>query len=443
MIDRNASDTLLQIAHPVTGAATDFDPLVRLIGDAHVVLLGEASHGTHEFYRQRALITRRLIQELGFNAVAIEGDWPDAYRVNRFVRGESEDTTAEAALSDFKRFPQWMWRNSDVLDFVGWLRESNDALPAGAQKTGFYGLDLYSLHGSIEAVIRYLDRVDPDAAARARQRYACFDHFAGTEEYSFSVGAGLRPSCEREVIEQLVDFRRRAATYAQRDGAIPRDEWFYAAENARLVRDAEAYYRAMFDAPSTTWNLRDSHMAATLRSLKDHLGAAGRAAKIVVWAHNSHVGDARATELGQGGQLNIGQLVRESYRDDAILIGFTTYDGTVTAASNWDSPAERKQVRPALPNSYEALLNSVECPAFFLTLRDKAAVRVLDEPRLSRAIGVIYRPETERSSHYFYARLAHQYDAIVHFDRTRAVEPLEKGAIWIRGELPETYPTGI
>jgi len=443
MAMQNASDTLLQIAHPISGAAADYDPLLRLVGDAHVVLLGEASHGTHEFYRERAEITKRLIQELGFNAVAVEGDWPDAYRVNRFVRGESGDQTAEAALGDFKRFPQWMWRNADVLDFVGWLRESNDALPANAQKVGCYGLDLYSLHASIDAVVRYLDRVDPEAAARARRRYACFDHFAGTEEYGIAAGLGISASCQREVVEQLVDFRRHAAAYATRDGSIPRDEWFYASENARLVLNAEAYYRAMFSGRTDTWNLRDSHMAETLQALQRHLTVAGRAAKIVVWAHNSHVGDARATDMGQSGQWNIGQLARQSYGDDAVLFGFTTYGGTVTAASNWDAPAERKIVRPALPNSYEALFYDVDCPGFFLTLRDKAAIAVLDEPRLERAIGVIYLPESERQSHYFYARLAHQFDAIVHFDQTRAVEPLEKSAVWIREEIPETYPTGI
>lgn len=438
-----AAEVLSQIAHPITGGATDYDPLLRLIGDAHVVLLGEASHGTHEFYRERAEITKRLIVELGFDAVAVEGDWPDAYRVNRFVRGESDDATAESALGGFDRFPQWMWRNADVLDFAGWLRENNDALPAHARKTGFYGLDLYSLHASIEAVLRYLERVDPEAAIRARQRYACFDHFGGTQEYAYATAVGLRPSCEREAVEQLVDFRRHEASYATRNGSIPRDEWFYAAENVRLVRDAEAYYRAMLDGGAKTWNLRDSHMTETLQSLQRHLSAAGRAAKIVVWAHNSHVGDARATEMSQRGEWNIGQLTRERYGEDAVRIGFTTYDGTVTAASSWDAPAERKNVRPALGNSYEALFYEVDCPAFFLTLRDKSAIEVLDEPKLERAIGVIYLPETERRSHYFYSRIAHQFDAVLHFDRTRAVEPLEKNTAWIRGEVPETYPTGI
>jgi erythromycin esterase-like protein len=437
------ADVLLQVAHPLTGAATDYDPLLRLVGDTNLVLLGEASHGTHEFYRTRAQITKRLITQLGFNAVAIEGDWPDAYRVNRFVRAESNDESAEEALGDFKRFPQWMWRNADVLDFIGWLREYNDTLTTQAQKCGFYGLDLYSLHASMEAVIRYLERVDVDAAERAKRRYECFDHFAGTEEYAFRAGIGLSASCEREVIAQLVEFRRNAPVYATRDGSVPRDEWFYAAENARVVRNAEEYYRAMFDGAEKTWNLRDSHMVATLHSLQRHLSVAGRTAKMVVWAHNSHIGDARATEMSQRGEWNVGQLVRETYGEDAISIGFTTYDGTVTAASNWDAPAARMSVQPAPKDSYEALFNSVDCPAFFLTLRDKGAIRVLDEPRLERAIGVIYRPDSERQSHYFYARLAEQFDAVIHFDRTRAVEPLEKSASWVRTEVPETFPSGI
>jgi erythromycin esterase-like protein len=245
------------------------------------------------------------------------------------------------------------------------------------------------------------------------------------------------------VLEQLVDFRRHAALYSTRNGTIPRDEWFYASENVRLVRDAEAYYRAMLDGGEKTWNLRDAHMVETLQALQRHLSAAGRPAKIVVWAHNSHVGDARATEMRQRGEWNIGQLARERFGERAVLIGFTTYEGTVTAASNWDAPAERKNVRPALENSYEALFYEVDCPAFFLTLRDKAALEVLDAPKLERAIGVIYHPATERRSHYFYSRIAHQFDAVIHFDRTRAVEPLEKGPAWIRGEVPETYPTGI
>jgi erythromycin esterase-like protein len=435
--------TLRQIIHPLTGAPDAYDPLFRLIGESHFVLLGEASHGTHEFYRERAAITRRLIEECGFDAVAVEADWPDAYRVNRYIRGEGPDGTAEQALGDFKRFPQWMWRNSDVLDFVSWLRAYNDSLPPQRPKVGFYGLDLYSLHASIEVVLRYLAKVDPDAERRARERYACFDHFGGTEDYGIKTGLGMSASCERQVIEQLVDFRRNAAQYATRNGSVPRDEWFYAQENARLVRSAEAYYRAMFTGRASTWNLRDTHMAETLGSLREHLAHAGRAPKIAVWEHNSHVGDARATEMALIGEVNVGELTRRKYHEDAVLVGFTMYTGTVTAASDWDGPAERKRVRPALPGSYEALFYAVDSPRFLMTLRDKAGIEELTEQRLERAIGVVYRPETERRSHYFFSRLAQQFDAVIHFDDTRAVEPLEKTGLWERGELPEMYPSGL
>ena len=434
-----------EAAHPLDGSRRDFDGLMKLVGDARFALLGEASHGTHDFYRVRAEITKRLIREKGFTAVAVEADWPDAYRVNRYVRGLGDDSEAVDALAGFKRFPAWMWRNADVLDFVGWLRAYNDELPAGATKVGFYGLDLYSLHASIEAVLTYLDRVDPEAARRARHRYACFDHFGGdTQAYGYAAGLGLAESCEREVLSQLVELHRRAAEYARRDGRVAPDEFFYAEQNARLVRNAEQYYRAMFHNPITSWNLRDRHMAETLDLLDAHLSGQGRRAKVAVWEHNSHLGDARATGMGKEGELNVGQLARERYGRDAVLVGFTTYAGTVTASSNWDAPAERKRVRPAVPDSYEALFHETGLPAFSLNLRDGGRVaEVLREPRLERAIGVIYRPETERVSHYFRARLSDQFDAVLHLDETRAVEPLERAAAWETGEVPETFPSGM
>jgi erythromycin esterase-like protein len=430
-------------AHSLAGAAEDYDPLLDLIGDARFVLLGEASHGTHEFYRERAQITKRLIRERGFTAVAVEADWPDAYRVNRYVRGRSDDDEAVDALAGFRRFPAWMWRNADVLDLVGWLRAHNDSAGPGMSKVGFYGLDLYSLHASMAAVIAYLDKVDPEAAERARRRYACFDHYGeDTQAYGFATSFGLGQSCENEVITQLVDLRRGAAEYALRDGRIAEDDYFYAEQNARLVRDAEQYYRTMYRGEVSSWNLRDRHMAETLDALIAFLGRSGPAAKVVVWAHNSHLGDARATQMGVRGEWNVGQLVRERHGRDTVLVGFTTYDGTVTAASNWDAPAERKSVRPALPGSYEALFHSVGPERFLLTLGDERA-SALHQPRLERAIGVIYRPETERASHYFHARLPVQFDAVLHFDRTRAVEPLERTAEWEVGEAPETFPSGV
>jgi erythromycin esterase-like protein len=432
-------------AHRLTGAPEDFDPLLEVIGDARVVLLGEASHGTHEFYRVRAAITKTLIRDRGFDAVAAEADWPDAYRVNRYVRGRGGDADAVEALDGFRRFPQWMWRNADVLDFVGWLRTHNEALDGRREAAGFYGLDLYSLHASMGAVLDYLRLADPEAARRAQQRYACFDHFGeDTQAYGFAAGAGLAPSCESAVIAQLVELRARAAEYARRDGRLAPDDFFFAEQNARVVASAERYYRAMFGGRAESWNLRDRHMAETLAALERHLSRSGRPARIVVWAHNSHLGDARATEMGAGGELNLGQLAREAYGPQTFCVGFTTYRGTVTAASDWDRPAERKQVRPALPGSYEALFHHTGLGNFLLRLRGEAAVSaVLSEARLERAIGVVYRPETERLSHYFQARLPHQFDAVLHYDVTRAVEPLERTGLWDRGEVPETYPTAL
>lgn len=431
-------------AQPLTGSAQDFNPVLALVGDARIVLIGEASHGTHEFYRARAEITKRLIRERGFVAVAAEADWPDAYRINRYVRGVGGDADASAAMSGFLRFPQWMWRNADVLDFVGWLREFNDALSGDAGKVGFYGLDLYSLHASMAAVLDYLRVVDPDAARRAQYRYSCFDQFAeDAQAYGYAASYGLSPSCESEVVEQLVDLRRSAAAYAQRDGRLAPDDLFFAEQNARLVRNAERYYRAMFGSRVSSWNLRDQHMADTLDALLSFLDGSGSPSKVVVWAHNSHVGDARATELGAGGELDVGQLVRQSHGGDVVLLGLTTHHGTVTAASDWDAAAERKIVRPALGDSYEALFHEAQ-RNFFLDLKQRsAATRALATARLERAIGVIYQPETERASHYFRARLPEQFDGILHYDVTRAVEPLERTGLWERGEMPETYPSAL
>jgi len=437
---------LRRSVQPLVGAPRDFDPVLAAVGDAHVVLIGEASHGTHEFYRIRAELTKRLIRERGFAAVAVEADWPDAYRVNRYVRSAGTDRDATEALADFKRFPQWMWRNADVLDFVGWLREHNEGQADDVEKVGFYGLDLYSLHASIEAVIRYLRVVDPEAARRARERYACFDHFGGdVTSYARTAGLGVTESCEREVVGQLLELRRSAAEYARRDGRVAADELFFVEQNARLVKNAEAYYRTMFRGRVASWNLRDRHMVETLEALVEHLRAQRRrAVKVVVWAHNSHLGDARATELGQHGELNVGQLVREKHDRDAVLVGFTTYSGTVTAAADWDEPAERKTVRPALPDSYEAAFHAAGVGNFTLDLRGRnEATAALAAPRLERAIGVIYRPETERQSHYFQAVLPRQFDVVLHYDHTRAVEPLERTPLWERGEVPETFPTAL
>jgi erythromycin esterase-like protein len=446
--DRLVIAALRDAAHRLDGTPADFDPLLALVGDARMVLLGEASHGTHDFYRVRSEITKRLIREKGFRAVAVEADWPDAYRVNRYVRGRAGDADATEALGGFVRFPQWMWRNADVLDFVGWLREYNDSREGDAAKVGFYGMDLYSLHASMQAVLDYLRLVDPEAAARAAQRYACFDRFGGDPQaYGYATTLRMAPSCEAAVIGQLVELRAAAGEYAKRDGRLAPDDLFFAEQNAKVVANAERYYRAMFDDSAISWNLRDQHMTETLAALGDFVEQDPRRAKIVVWAHNSHLGDARATDMGtRRGELNVGQLVRQRFGRAAVLVGFTTYAGTVTAASDWDAEAERKVVRPALPDSYEALFHKCAIGNFFLDLRTPgAAASTLVSPRLERAIGVIYRPETERLSHYFDASLPRQFDAVFHYDHTRAVEPLERTPVWERGEpeLLETYPSAL
>jgi erythromycin esterase-like protein len=408
------------------------------------VLIGEASHGTHEFYRERARITTRLIAEKGFSAVAVEADWPDAYRVNSYARGVGDCRNADEALGGFNRFPTWMWRNTDVLNFVDWLRTYNDSLPANSPKVGFYGLDLYSLYGSIQAVVEYLDKIDPEAARRARSRYACFEHYQQDPQmYGYAAAYG-RESCEDEVVEQLRELQRQMAEYAERDGHIAEEQFFYAEQNARLAKNAEEYYRSMFRGRVSSWNLRDSHMAETLDALAAHLGRRGEPVKVVVWAHNSHLGDARATEMGEGGELNLGQLARERYGHDSVLIGFSTYAGTVAAAYEWGDAPERKRVRPGLAGSYEALFHDTGLDNFLLRLRDRPDLaQDLRAPRLQRAIGVIYRPETERMSHYFHTRLPEQFDAILHFDQTQAVTPLERNAGWDTSEPPETFPSGL
>jgi erythromycin esterase-like protein len=447
MTTQTLAETLGAVAHPLTGATDDYDALLQLIGEARFVLIGEASHGTHEFYHARAAITKRLIAEKGFTAVAVEADWPDAYRVNCYARGASDDASAERSLAGFKRFPTWMWRNTDVLEFVEWLHDRNVALPAGASKAGFYGLDLYSLYGSIDAVLGYLREVDPAAFERARARYACFDHFhEDTQAYGYAATLGLSPSCEEAVLSQLLELQRHAAEYSQRDSGVAEDQYFYAEQNARLVKSAEEYYRSMFGGRAASWNLRDTHMADTLDALATHLSRHGAIPKIVLWAHNSHLGDARATEMSNQGELNVGQLMRERHAGHTFSVGFSTYSGTVTAASDWDKPAERKRVRPALDGSYEQLFHETKVSDFLLDLHaPNEAMRELQSPRLQRAIGVIYRPETERWSHYFHASLPRQFDALVHFDQSSAVEPLERTAGWERGEgeAPETYPTGV
>lgn len=428
-------------------AADAFDELVALAAGARFVLIGEATHGTHEFYAIRAELTKRLIREHGFAAVAAEADWPDAYRVNRFVRGEPSIAGPQDALADFERFPRWMWRNTVMRDFVAWLRAHNAGQSDPAQRAGFYGLDLYSLETSIAAVVAYLDKVDPAAARLARAHYGCFDrhHTQNPQAYGYDTMLGVSRGCEREVLEQLTALRRKRFEYLARDGFAAGEEFYCAEQNAAVVRDAEHYYRVMFEGRVSSWNLRDKHMASTLYALADHLqGQRGEMPRIVVWAHNSHVGDARATEMGERGEWNIGSLVREAHGRNAVLIGFSTHAGSVRAAGAWDGPDEAKQVRPALAGSYEQVFHAVGLPQFLLLLRDNAALHhLLGLSRLQRAIGVLYLPETERQSHYYFARLPDQFDALVHIDRTRALEPLPHALPHPHEDVLETYPTGL
>lgn len=427
---RDAAEPLPSLDDPAFAAAFD------RFGSNRVVLLGEASHGTSEFYRARAAITRRLIERHGFSIVAVEADWPDAAAINRDIRQDPQHATGTAP---FTRFPTWMWRNTDVDDFVRYLRQHNAARPP-EDMVSFYGLDLYNMNASIAAVLKYLDRVDPKAAEAARARYACLSPWsrepAAYGRAALSEGYAL---CEQPVTRILVDLLRNELDYIPHDG----DHFFDAAQNARLVANAERYYRIMYYGSHMSWNLRDQHMFDTLKNILDH---GGPDKKAVVWAHNSHIGDARYTDMGQErGELNIGQLCRQEYGNDAALIGFGTDSGQVAAASEWDAPMEIKTVRPSRPDSHEALCHQVGLERFLFDLRGKKHAdlhAVLAQPRLERYIGVIYRPETERWSHYSHASLSDQYDAFVWFDRTTAVTPLPQATPLAKGE-DETYPFGL
>jgi erythromycin esterase-like protein/predicted phosphoribosyltransferase len=436
----SAATVIRAAAVPVTDGVPSDDALFDLVGDAPLVLLGAASSGTHEFYTARARMTRRLIEDRGFCAVAGVGDWPASYQVDRYVRGHGAD--AEAALRAVDSFPTWPWRNTAVLEFVEWLREYNDRVADDRAMAGLYGLDMFSRYQSVREVVSDLDRIDPAAAVRARERLACIDHYKGEEGqadcYAAAFGAGeLR---EREEIERLVDLNRYALDRLCLDARCAEDEAFYAEQKARISRDAEEYHRSMFTGRPSSWTLRERHMFATLRALMDHLGRRnGRPPKIVVWAHNSHLGDGRATEAAVSGEVNVGQLVRAAYPGACRLIGFTTYTGTVTAAGGWGEPPERMRVRPALPESVEALLHDVGEEGFLIPFTGASpAAGALRPTRLERAIGIVYKPQTERQSHYLQARIADQFDAVIHIDETRALEPLDRPVRWAAGQAPET-----
>ena len=401
---------------------------------------GRALAGRLAQYRGRAGL---LMLALPRGGGAVEADWLDDWRVNRYVRGLSDNADADVALSGFQRFPVSMWRITVVRDFVEWLRDHNTGLSPLLQ-VGVYGLDLYSLSSSIQAVLTYLDDVHPEAARLARYCYACFDHAAeDTQAYGYAASVGLKASCEDEVVQQLREMNRRAAKVSLVP-KLERDEAFYAQQNARLVQNAEKYYRTMFHGRVSSWSLRDSHMLETLHASDRHRTTGGAPPRIALWAHNSHLGDASATEMGERGEWNVGQLVRDRYADAAVLVAFSTHRGWVTAASNWHEPPQINRVRDGLPGSWGDVFDRTGTTRFLLPLRDDAALRSLVSPqRLQRAIGVIYWLDTERQSHYFYTRSAQQFDAVIHIDETSAVEPLDVGEVWVDGEVLETFLSGI
>lgn len=428
-------------AIPLSGTMSDYDELLEQIGERSFVLLGESTHGTSEFYRMRAEITRRLIEEKHFDAVAVEADWPDAYRLNRYVRGDINASLMEA-FREFERFPRWMWRNQEVRDFIDWLRGYN-ANHIDLEQVGFYGLDIYSLYRSIEVVVEYLEKIDPEQAHIARQTYECLNSVRDPQQYGYQVAFHLRPSCHEAVLQQFNELRRKSSEYLSRDELNRYDEQFYAEQNAHVVLNAETYYRSLFSSRINTWNFRDEHMTTTLFNLQRYLRTRGSKGKVVVWAHNSHVGDARAMEMGWGGEHNIGELVRmRAGHDDVFLVGFTTYAGAVSAAPNWGAQVEHFRVRPALPESYEGLFHSTGLDRFYLPLHIPSA-QPLHDVMYQRAIGVVYRPSTERASHYFRASMTSQFDALFHLDETSAVIPLDEEQRWRKHEMPETYPFGV
>ncbi len=408
--------------------------LLKRIGDCRLVLLGEASHGTAEFYEMRARITQELIEKKDFSIVAVEADWPDATYINHYIHGTAPDPLLES--KPFSRFPTWMWANHSVHEFIRWLKKHNSVRPQST-KVNFYGLDLYSLYSSMEMVLSYLEKVDPETAEVARLRYGCLMPWANNPEiYGQLTVTKQYRECEKDVLVTLRDLLKKRLEYSFADG----EKFFNATQNARLVANAERYYRTMYYAENNSWNQRDQHMFETLQAVLEHKD---QEAKVIIWEHNSHIGDARATQMSARGELNIGQLVRQKYGDNAYLIGFGTDHGTVAAASEWGGPMEVKQIRPSNIDSYEHIFHEVRTDNFLLPLR-KPLLEItrnkLSAERLERAIGVIYQPETELQSHYFYASLSHQFDEYIWFDETRAVEPLARG---VTKDVPDTYPFGL
>lgn len=438
---RRSSETTDSVSALILQRATSFasvdeiplDTLIKRVGDRRIVLIGEASHGTSEFYSARARITQRLIEERGFDFVAVEADWPDAACIDHHVRHRG---IPAASWENLARFPTWMWRNQEVRSFVDWLHAWNGGRQYNS-RAGFYGLDIYSLHHSANAVIDYLEEQDPPLASIARQRYGCLSPWqADPAAYGQATLSGAYRACEKDVTQMLVDLYSRQKDYLQNDG----ERFFDAEQNARLVSSAERYYRVMYYGSNASWNLRDAHMYDTLCNLLNHHGPESRA---VVWAHNSHVGDASFTEMSIRGEYNLGELVRRHFREQAYLIGFGTHQGTVAAASEWGGSMQTMEVRPSHPQSHEYQFHLTNQPGLLLSLADHPDAELhsaLSVPRLQRAIGVIYRPDSELFSHYYEARLASQFDEYIWIDTSSAVTPLPA----VQDEaMPDTYPFGV
>jgi erythromycin esterase-like protein len=413
-------DAVVAAARPIRGMPADYDALVGELGNARFVLLGEATHGTHEFYRERARISMRLIRERNFRAVVIEGDWPNADRLNRYVRGFDDDSSAQAALSDFRDFPRWMWRNAEFSQFAEALRAHNASLPP-SHRVGIYGMDVYNLFGAIDAVISYLLTVDRAAADRARAHYRCFARYR-PDPASYGEAARRPPrSCERQAKAVVTELRARPRP----NDPVAAEALFSAVRSAAVVVGAEEYNRAEY-AGTLSWNVRDRHMAANVSEIAGHAAlSTGAPASVLVWAHNSHVGDARATDMPLRSELNLGQLLRERFGDEHVyLLGFTTYQGSVIAADRWGGPHRVHNLRPASADSYAGMFHKAGLTdALILLPRDSAVARALESPRLKREIGVIYARDNELQSHYLQTRLAKQFDAVIHLDLTRALDP--------------------
>jgi len=415
--------SIRDVIHPLHGETNDFYPLLDLVGDSHFVLLGEETHGTHQFYQARAELTRLLIEEKGFNAVAVEADFPDAYYVNQFIKGDSLPSASQT-LQHFSRFPNWMWCNEEMLYFVNILRSINDnRVPE--RKVGFYGLDLYSMYSSIESVIAYLQKVDPEAAINAKRRFECFERF-GSEDDSYERAMKFyKPDCRDEVVSQLQELQQKELSYIVKNNINEKEAFFTAKQNARLAMDAEQYYREMFNKKVNSWNLRDLHMTNTIDQISEYLLKTTGYGKVIVWAHNSHIGNAMATEFARTGELNIGQLMLYRHWDDVKLIGFTTHSGTLSAASDWGGNVQTMQLNPSIPGSYEDLFHNTDIKAFIVDLHNiKDTSAFFESDHLERAIGVTYSPQSERESHYFFAKITDQFDAIVHYDISSALTPL-------------------